>query len=110
MTTAANFSDRRRLLRLETLYDLALALYAERQEQDLLEELLGRVCLVLDPAVAVAVTRDATTGSRALALVGWPGREPTSFRRTCFGGWSPCRSPGCPPRTSPRTAAALAST
>jgi transcriptional regulator with GAF, ATPase, and Fis domain len=77
VTTAPNFSDRRRLLRLETLYDLALALYAERQEQDLLEELLGRVCLVLDPSVAVAVTRDAASGSRALALVGWPGREPS---------------------------------
>ncbi len=77
VTTAPNFSDRRRLLRLETLYDLALALHAEREEQDLLEELLGRVCLVLDPSAAVAVTRDAVAGARAVALVGWQGREPT---------------------------------
>jgi len=72
-----SFADRRRLLQLETLYDLALALYAEREEQDLLEELVGRVCLVLDPAVAVAVTRDPAGGSRAAAVVGWPGSEPS---------------------------------
>ena len=72
-----SLADRRRLLQLETLHDLALALYGERAEQDLLEELLGRVCLVLDPAVAVAVTRDAAGGGRAVALVGWPGAEPT---------------------------------
>jgi transcriptional regulator with GAF, ATPase, and Fis domain len=77
MTGAPSFADRRRLLQLETLYDLAVALYGERTEQDLLEELLGRVCLVLDPATAVAVTREPTAGSRAAALVGWPGTEPT---------------------------------
>ena len=71
------FADRRRLLQLETLYDLAIRLYAERQEQELLDELLERVCLVLDPAIAVAVTREATAGSRALAVVGWPGPRPS---------------------------------
>jgi transcriptional regulator with GAF, ATPase, and Fis domain len=77
MTGAASFADRRRLLQLETLYDLALKLHAERQEQELLDELLERVCAVLDPAVAVAVTREATAGSRALAVVGWPDGRPT---------------------------------
>jgi transcriptional regulator with GAF, ATPase, and Fis domain len=74
--SSPTFADRRRLLQLETLYDLALALYSEREEQDLLEELLGRVCLVLDPAIAAAVTRDPAGGARAQALVGWPGAEP----------------------------------
>ena len=55
MTGAASFADRRRLLQLETLYDLALKLHAERQEQELVDELLERVCAVLDPAVAVAM-------------------------------------------------------
>jgi transcriptional regulator with PAS, ATPase and Fis domain len=78
MPASNSFADRRRLLQLETLYDLALALYAERGEQDLLEELLGRVSMVLDPAVAVAITREPTAGARAVALVGWPGgSEPT---------------------------------
>ena len=77
MSGGPTFADRRRLLQLETLYDLALALYGGRSEQDLLEELVGRVCLVLDPSVAVAVTRDTSAGSRASAVVGWPGPEPT---------------------------------
>ncbi len=77
MGTTPSFADRRRLLQLETLYDLALALYSERGEQDLLEELLGRVCLVLDPSAAVAVTRDPAAGARALALVGWGAQEPS---------------------------------
>ena len=71
------FADRRRLLQLETLYDLAIRLYAERQEQELLDELLERVCAVLDPAVAVAVTREPSGGGRALAVVGWPGPRPS---------------------------------
>jgi transcriptional regulator with GAF, ATPase, and Fis domain len=77
MGAPSSFADKRRLLQLETLNDLALALYAEREEQDLLEELLGRICLVLDPARAVAVTRDPVAGARAAALVGWPGPEPS---------------------------------
>jgi hypothetical protein len=48
------FSDRLRLLQLETLYDLALALHEQRGEQVLVEELLQRVAGVLDPAAAVA--------------------------------------------------------
>ncbi|MBZ0103976.1 MAG: hypothetical protein K8I65_17605, partial [Thermoanaerobaculia bacterium] len=77
MSGTPSFADRRRILQLETLYDLALALYGERAEQDLLEELVGRVCLVLDPAMAVAVTREPAAGSRAVAIVGWPDGGPS---------------------------------
>jgi Nif-specific regulatory protein len=63
--------EKRRILRLETLYDLALALHAHRPEQELVDELLQRVCAVLDPAAAVAVTRDPYGGARAASSVGW---------------------------------------
>jgi transcriptional regulator with PAS, ATPase and Fis domain len=71
----SSLGDRRRLLQLETLHDLALALYAERTEQDVLDELLERVCLVLDPAIALAATRLPTAGAKAVAQVGWPDAE-----------------------------------
>ncbi len=73
---ATDFAEKRRILQLETLYDLALALYADRPEGDLVEELLQQVCAVLDPATAAAVTRDAFGGARAVASVGWPGTPP----------------------------------
>jgi transcriptional regulator with GAF, ATPase, and Fis domain len=66
-----SFAEKRRILQLETLYDLALALSAHRPERELVDELLERVCAVLDPAAAVAVTRDALGGPRAVASVGW---------------------------------------
>ncbi|HUP41900.1 MAG TPA: sigma 54-interacting transcriptional regulator [Thermoanaerobaculia bacterium] len=71
-----DLAEKRRLLQLETLYDLALALGAQRPEQELVDELLQRVCAVLDPAAAVAVTRDAYGGPRAVARVGWRGAAP----------------------------------
>ncbi|MEO1370463.1 MAG: sigma-54-dependent Fis family transcriptional regulator, partial [Acidobacteriota bacterium] len=70
--SSADLVEKRRILQLETLYDLALTLHADRPEQELLEELLQLVCAVLDPAAAVAVTRDAFGAARALATVGWP--------------------------------------
>jgi transcriptional regulator with GAF, ATPase, and Fis domain len=72
----ASFAEKRRILQLETLNDLAVALYAHRPEQDLVEELLGRVCAVLDPAAAVTVTRDRFGAPRALAVVGWLEEPP----------------------------------
>jgi transcriptional regulator with GAF, ATPase, and Fis domain len=66
-----NLAEKRRILQLETLYDLALALHAQRPEQELVDELLQRVCAVLDPAAAVAVTRDAFGGPVGVATVGW---------------------------------------
>ncbi len=67
----SSLAERRRILQLETLYDLALALQAQRGEQELVDELLERVCAVLDPGAAVAVTRDAYGGPRGVATVGW---------------------------------------
>jgi len=95
MSAAPSFAEKRRLLQLETLYDLALALHAERDEEDLLEELLGRVCLVLDPSAA-AVTRDPVAGARALALVGWPGTEPTGGDLLAESIWRDLLSEGQP--------------
>ncbi len=73
----SSFAEKRRILRLETLYDLALALHAHRPEQELADELLGRLCAVLDPAAGVALTRDAA-GVRAAASVGWQGGAPSA--------------------------------
>ncbi|MDX1643712.1 MAG: sigma 54-interacting transcriptional regulator [Thermoanaerobaculia bacterium] len=77
MTDSGNrFAEKRRILQLETLYDLALALHAHKPEQVLADDLLQRVCAVLDPAAAVAVTRDPFGGARAVASVGWAGVPP----------------------------------
>jgi Nif-specific regulatory protein len=73
----ALLAEKRRILQLETLYDLAIALHAQRPEQELVDELLQRVCAVLDPAAAVAVTRDAYGGARGVASVGWLDDLPT---------------------------------
>src|SRR5882724_13302030 len=72
-----NIAEKRRILQLETLYDLALTLHGQRAEQELVDELLQRVCAVLDPAAAVAVTRDAYGGARGVATVGWVDDLPT---------------------------------
>jgi transcriptional regulator with GAF, ATPase, and Fis domain len=72
----ARFAEKRRILQLETLYDLALALHANRPEQELVDELLQRVVPVLDPAAAVAVTKEPWGGARAAATVGWAGSPP----------------------------------
>jgi len=74
----ADLAGKRRQLQLETLYDLLVALHAHRSEQELVEELLGRVCAVLDPAAAVAVTRDAFGDLRAVATAGWQGTRPAA--------------------------------
>jgi transcriptional regulator with GAF, ATPase, and Fis domain len=73
----ALIAEKRRFLQLETLYDLAIALHAQRPEQELVDELLQRVCAVLDPAAAVAVTRDAYGGARGVANVGWMDDVPS---------------------------------
>src|SRR3954451_23475808 len=73
----ALLAEKRRILQLETLYDLAIALHAQRPEQELVDELLQRVCAVLDPGAAVAVSRDAYGGARGVASVGWLDDLPT---------------------------------
>jgi transcriptional regulator with GAF, ATPase, and Fis domain len=74
----ASFAEKRRILQLETLYDLAVALHAHRPEQELIDSLLQRVCAVLDPGAAVAVTRDAFGAPRAVASVGWLEAPPAA--------------------------------
>jgi len=76
-TLPARFAEKRRILQLETLYDLALALHAQVPERELVDELLQRVVPVLDPAAAVAVTRDPYGGPRAAATVGWADAPPS---------------------------------
>ncbi len=72
MPQNTDFAEKRRILQLETLYDLALSLQADLPEESLVEELLQRVCMVLDPSAGIAVTRDGYGGARAVASVGWP--------------------------------------
>lgn len=86
MALRENLHDRLRLLRLETLYDLALALHAHRPEQELLEDLLQRVCAVLDPRAAAGVTRGPDGGTRAVASVGW-SRAPEGRRLLADPVW-----------------------
>jgi len=73
---SSGLAEKRRILQLETLNDLAVALHAHRPEQELVDEVLERVCAVLDPAAAVAVTRDAYGEPRAISGVGWIGGPP----------------------------------
>ncbi len=102
MSARGSFAEKRRILQLETLYDLAVALHAHRPEQDLADELLERVCAVLDPAAAVAVTRDAYGAPRAVAAVGWAGGAPDGaklladplWRELLTGGESVARREG----------------
>ncbi|MEM1249918.1 MAG: sigma 54-interacting transcriptional regulator [Acidobacteriota bacterium] len=68
-----DFEGLRRELQLQTFYDLLIALHAHASEEELLEDLLQRLCAVVDPAVAIAVTRDPLGGARAVAAVGWAG-------------------------------------
>jgi len=72
----ASFAEKRRILQLETLYDLAVELHAHQPEQELIDELLQRVCAVLDPGAAVAVTRDSYGAPRVVASVGWLESSP----------------------------------
>lgn len=72
----SGLAEKRRILQLETLNDLAVALHAHRPEQELVDEVLQRVCAVLDPAAAVAVTRDGYGEPRAVSGVGWEGGPP----------------------------------
>lgn len=76
-TFPAKLAEKQRILQLETLYDLALALHADRGEQELVDELLQRVVPALDPAAAVAVTRGPYGTARAVATVGWAGSPPS---------------------------------
>ena len=60
----ALIAEKRRILQLETLYDLAIALHAQRPEQELVDELLQRVCAVLDPGAASSASPAGRTSSQ----------------------------------------------
>ena len=66
-----SLAEKRRILQLETLYDLALGLHARRPESELVEELLHRVCAVVDPRAALASTSEPDGSWRTVASVGW---------------------------------------
>ncbi|MEE8367571.1 MAG: sigma 54-interacting transcriptional regulator [Thermoanaerobaculia bacterium] len=83
----ASFAEKRRILQLETLYDLAVVLHANRPEKELVDDLLQRICSVLDPAAAVAVTRDDIGSSRAVASVGWGTAPPEGASLLEAGVW-----------------------
>jgi transcriptional regulator with GAF, ATPase, and Fis domain len=101
----ANLAEKRRILQLETLYDLAIALHAQRPEQELVDELLQRVCAVLDPAAAVAVTRDPYGGPRGVATVGWIDSPPSGAALLAAPLWRELLAEG---RSLARSAGALA--
>ncbi len=101
----ALIAEKRRFLQLETLYDLAIALHAQRPEQELVDELLQRVCAVLDPAAAVAVSRDAYGGARGVAAVGWMDELPTGDALLAAPIWRELLTEG---RTLARTNGELA--
>jgi transcriptional regulator with GAF, ATPase, and Fis domain len=101
----ALLAEKRRILQLETLYDLAIALHAQRPEQELVDELLQRVCAVLDPAAAVAVTRDAYGGARGVATVGWIDDAPAGDALLSAPIWRELLTEG---RTLARTEGVLA--
>src|SRR4051812_26350712 len=72
-----NIAEKRRILQLETPYDPAPTPPGQRAEQELGDELLERGWAVLDPAAAVAVTRDPYGGPRGVATVGWLESPPS---------------------------------
>ncbi len=89
------FSDKRRTLQLETLYDLALHLSGP--ESVLVEEVLERVAAVLDPSAALvfAVGRTPVAGSEdedevggAVAQVGWQPPFPVHQEVLESGVWN----------------------
>lgn len=90
-----NLAEKRRLLQLETLYDLALALQADRSEQELVDEILERVCAILDPAAAVTVTR-GPRGPRAVASVGWLSSPPSGEQLLDTALWRELLAAGGP--------------
>ena len=81
---SSDLAGRRQRLQLETLYDLVVALHSHESEQGLLEDLLQRVCAVVDPAAAAAVTRDRFGLARAGSTVGF-GRTPPAAETLLAG-------------------------
>ena len=75
---SADLAGRRQRLQLETLYDLVVALHSHESEQSLLDDLLQRLCTIVDPAAAAAVTRDRFGVARSASTVGFASGSPAS--------------------------------
>ena len=75
---SVDFAALQRELQLETIYDLIVALHSHRTEQELVEDVLQRVCAAVDPAAAAIVTRDPYGSPRAAAWVGWEESQPSA--------------------------------
>ena len=75
---STDLAGRRQRLQLETIYDLVVALHSHESEQDLLDDLLQRLCTIVDPAAAAAVTRDRFGVGRASSTVGFGSMTPTA--------------------------------
>src|SRR4030095_8284205 len=101
----ALIAEKRRILQLETLYDLAIALHAQRPEQELVDELLQRARAVLARAAAGGVHRESHGGARGVANVGWVDDLPTGDALLAAPIWRELLTEG---RTLARTDGALA--
>lgn len=65
------FDLKKKVLRLETLYDVSRSLAAARDEEALLEEVVGRAVAVLDAARGVAAVFEDGPSAAAVAAVGF---------------------------------------
>ncbi len=93
------FDLKKKVLRLETLYDVSRSLPAAREEGLLLEEVVARAVAVLDAARGVAATFAGASDRGALATVGLPaGLDPVTLASDPFV-LDTCRASGPLSRT-----------
>lgn len=76
-----NFELRRKLLQLETLYDVGRALNTLRPEPELLEELLHRAIVVLDARIGFALSLDEALELQQAFTVGLEGEGVSAGER-----------------------------
>ena len=69
------FDLKKKVLRLETLYDVSRSLAAARDEKTLLEEMIGRAVSVLDAARGFAAAFEDGGGAGAVVAVGLPAPD-----------------------------------
>ena len=72
------FDLRKKVLRLETLYDVSRTLAAAPEERALLDEVAARAVAVLDAAGGFAATFDDGAEGGAVAAIGLPAPSPTA--------------------------------
>lgn len=94
MDPQQSFPERRRILQLETLYDLALELPGRRSESSILEEVLERLSPLLDFAAAAAITLEPGGRVRSSAQVGFPAPLSNSSSRALADLWHAVQGEG----------------